>query len=105
MLPRKNRLQRPDFTLLASGKRFSTEHFSCTQKDSDTLKVAIVVSKKTAKKSPDRHLLKRRVSAVLEQNPPPPGLYNIFARKGSQLLSYQEIKTEISTLLRLPHSV
>ncbi len=105
MLPRKNRLQRPDFTILATGKRFSTEHFSCTQKDSSTLKIAIIVSKKTAKKSPDRHLLKRRVSSVLEKTPPPPGLYSIFARKGSNLLSYREIETEIKALLRLPHSV
>ena len=105
MLPRKNRLQRADFNHLTNGKRHSTEHFSCTQKESPVLKVAIVVSKKTAKKSPDRHLLKRRVSAAIEENPPAPGLYNIFARKGSQLLSYHDIKTEISTLLRLPHSV
>ena len=105
MVPRKNRLQRADFTTLSKGRRYSTDYFSCTQLPYSTLKVAIIVSKKTAKSSPDRHLLKRRVSSVIEQNPPPPGLYSIFARKGSPLLSYAQIEKEISTLLRLPDSV
>jgi len=99
MLPRRNRIHRTDFSATNKEKRTTTEHFSCTRADSLTLKVGIIISKKTAKKSTDRHLLKRRISAVVEKIKPQKAKYMIYARKGSETLTYAKIETEITKLL------
>lgn len=101
MLPTKNRLKREDFNTLKGGKRTVTEHFSCTSYPSPLLKVAVVISKKVAKRAVDRHLLKRRIHSVIHKKSPPAGVYNIYARKNSPTLTYAHIEEEIATLLRL----
>lgn len=101
MLPKENRLTRQDFTDIQGGKRTTTEHFSCTSHPSPLLKVAVVISKKVAKRAVDRHLLKRRIHSVIHKKSPPAGVYNIYARKDSLSLTYAQIETEIATLLRL----
>lgn len=105
MLPQEKRLTREDFTAVGAGKRVITTHFSCTKQESSFLKVAIVISKKVAKKATDRNLLKRRVHAVIHKKSPPKGVYIIYARKNSQTLSYKEIEQELTTLLSLGSSV
>ena len=100
MLPKAQRLTKDDFKTLEKGKRSISAHFSCTKQPSSFLKVAIIISKKAAKKAVDRHLLKRRVSAVIHKNPPPAGYYCIYARTGSNLLPYSQIVEEITALLR-----
>lgn len=105
MLRKQNRLQRADFVSLEKGRRAASEHFSCTQKDAESFRVAVIVSKKVAKNASERHLLKRRVLSVIEEHTPSHGLYSVYARKNSTLLPFSKIKEEIRALLRLPTSV
>lgn len=105
MLPKENRLKREDFNTLKGGKRIVTEHFSCTSHPSPVLKVAVVISKKVAKRAVDRHLLKRRIHSVIHKKSPLAAVYNIYVRKNSPALTYAQIEEEIGALLRFPSSV
>src|SRR3989344_5669108 len=98
MLSREHRLSRLDFTALKRGKRATTEHFSCSFRRGAPLRVGIVISKKVAKKATDRHLLKRRMSAIIEKERLQNGHYAFYARKDSPTLSFPHIKEEITTL-------
>ncbi|MDO8624319.1 MAG: ribonuclease P protein component [bacterium] len=97
MFPRRKRLTREDFIRLSREKRFHSRHFSLiiSPKVSG---YAVVVSKKTAKLSTARHLLKRRVLAALRSLPLPPAVV-VFAKDSATALSFAEIKTELATLL------
>ena len=104
MLPRIKRLTRADFSAVTQGKRAVTGHFSISYRISKTPKLAIVISKKIAKKAAERHLLKRRISSVLEKSS---FLHSavVYARAGSPLLSFSELEAEIKELLRNTISV
>jgi ribonuclease P protein component len=97
MFKRDIRLKRDDFARIARGKRLHSTHFSAIV--SPHLKgYAVVVSKKVAKLSVARHLLKRRVLAALRALPLPPALV-IFAKDSAASLSFADIKQELATLL------
>ncbi len=98
MIARRNRLAREDFPiLLKSGKRAVSEHFSITY-SKKTKGCAVVVGKKIIKTSVGRHKIKRRVQYVLNMSEINYS-YVIFAKKGANLLSFMDLKKEISTLL------
>lgn len=99
MLPQAKRLTRDDFTQVTKGKRAITGHFSLSYKQTPFSKGAVVVSKKVAKKATERHLLKRRVLAVVSKGLPPQTAVIVYARAGSGTLSFSSIKTEITELL------
>jgi len=98
MIARRNRLARADFpTLLKSGKRAFSEHFSIIYSDV-VCGYAVIVSKKIIKTAIGRHLIKRRVFSILCANTTPRGCV-VFAQKGAQELSFSKIKKEINLLL------
>ena len=99
MVPRTKRLSRADFTSVAKGKRAVSAHFSLTYRITQESKVAVVVSKKIAKKATQRHLLKRRVLAVVRDILPPATSIIVYARKESVALPYSHIQKEMKELL------
>lgn len=60
---------------------------------------AAVVSKAVAKRSPDRHTLKRRMLDVMRPYVRPDQYLVAYARAGSPALSYKELTHELSSLL------
>ena len=73
-----------------------------TEKKDDLARIAIIVSAKVAKKSMDRHLNKRKISACLEKdlNLIKPGQYLIFqVQKDITKLESATLVKEIKTLL------
>jgi ribonuclease P protein component len=100
MLPRAKRLTRADFAQVAKGKRALSAHFSVTVLSSPIGRAAAVVSKKVAKRSVDRHQLKRRILAVAASHIQNGRSFVVFARGGSPALSSQALRQELTTLLR-----
>jgi len=94
MFPRKSRLSRASFGVAASSKRrAATPHFSLSASKEAT-GYAVVVSKKVAPRSVDRHAIKRRVLAILQAETLPPSLI-VYARAGARGLSFTQIKQEL----------
>jgi ribonuclease P protein component len=103
MFPRRNRLSRPEFALVSgdrSAKRLTSPHFSIVISRAEGVQgCSIVVAKKVAKSSISRHLLKRRIrESIREWSTGNFGLI-VFARTGSQLLSYNDLFGELNQLL------
>lgn len=63
---------------------------------------AVVVSKKVARLSVTRHRIKRRVLAALRTLELPYALI-VFPRASASSVSYQDIQTELATLLSKNH--
>jgi ribonuclease P protein component len=101
MSKRRLHLSRPDFTNTAqdkNAKRAVSTHFSITVSKKG-VGSAVVVSKKVAKSSVERHLLKRRVrEAVAPWNSDAYALI-VYARAGAGSLPYSAIVSELSPLL------
>jgi ribonuclease P protein component len=99
---RRIHISRPDFTAVSSdrsAKRLISRHFSITSSNKG-IGVAVVVSKKVAKSSVERHLLKRRVREVVAPFSSDKNAIIVYARPGALLLPFSEITTEISALLQ-----
>lgn len=99
MLPRPKRLDRASFGPSASGKRLISAHFSVSYTPSPLGRAAVVVSKKVAKTSVARHLLKRRVTAAIAPYVLPGHTFVVYARAGSPTLSFPALKNELTALL------
>lgn len=94
------RLSRALFAPNSHEKRVVGPHFSVTYRLLDGHGgCASVISKKVAKRSVDRHLLKRRMSAALRPWCSPTRSIVVYARPGSLALPYQEVCAEIEGLL------
>ena len=102
MLTQKSRLLRADFSGVERGARLSSPHLSLTYRRTDALegRFAVVVSKKVAKRSVDRHLLKRRALEVIKLFGGQGLACVIYARQGASALSFQALKTELLELLK-----
>ena len=99
---RRIHLSRPDFTAVSSdraAKRLTSSHFSITISNKG-IGVAVVVSKKVAKSSVERHLLKRRIREVVAPFSTDKGAVIVYARPGAAALPFSEITTEIHALLQ-----
>lgn len=106
MLPRSQRLTRGHFTASQkTAKRLSGEYFTLVVSPSPVFRGAVVVSKKVAAKAVLRNLIKRRVMHVLEKNPPLPGTYVVYAKKGAAALPFSKIEEEVTSLLKKIKSV
>lgn len=100
MLKRGLRLKRSTFPAVGVGARTKSEHFSIVSGTSKSSSgCAVVVSKKVAKKSVDRHLLKRRVQAVMAPFCKKGRFIVVYAKNGSEKLNFQTLKKELVTLL------
>lgn len=104
MLPKRLRLSRAAFPAVSAGVRGASTHFSyVATKTPGRSGCAAVVSKKVAKRSVDRHLLKRRMLSVAEEFCTPGRSLIVYARAGSLSLPFSTLKKELGELLnRLP---
>lgn len=99
-LPRKLRVSRTVFSASPKeAKRAQTEHFSLTTTPSEGGGLAAVVSKKVAKRSVDRHLLKRRMLEVMRPFHKENYSLIAYARGGSPSLPFKTLKAEFEELL------
>ncbi len=85
-----------------SGRRLSTEHLNVVIPH-EGHGYAVVVSKKVARLSVARHLLKRRVLAALRAIAKPPTLI-VFPKAGATSVPYATLHKELTELLsKTPH--
>lgn len=103
MLPRNMRLSRAHFASSnprGPEKRLVSSHFSVSLRTvAGNGGCAVVISKKVAKLSVSRHLLKRRVLAVIRPYCTKDRSLIIYARPGAAALSFGALKDELSSLL------
>jgi ribonuclease P protein component len=104
MLPKKNRLERRDFSkILVSSRFLSTKHLGLRYKtDLIGPKVGASISKKVSKSAVSRNTFRRRVySAVWPYiNLLPKGLYLISAKSSADNLKSEALKIELEELLK-----
>lgn len=99
MLPKSLRLTRQTFPDTRGMKRVTSAHFSISYGDSTSGGVAVVISKKVARLAVSRHLLKRRVLAVLRPYVSPKRILVVHTRAGAASLSFPELKEELLSLV------
>jgi ribonuclease P protein component len=97
MFSRRRRVSRGDFKAALVGRRLSSEHFSVVVPHHAS-GYAVVLGKQAARLSTERHLVKRRVLAVLESLSLPRGLI-VFPKPSATHLSFADLKTELIKLL------
>ncbi len=101
MTPSSHRLPRAGFEQVVGMRRAASQHFSIFYQDDAPLwGGAAVVSKKVGRRAVDRHLLKRRIKAVMQSWVVPGRVIVIHARKGAATRTFPELKTELAALLR-----
>jgi ribonuclease P protein component len=101
MLPRSRRLPRAGFEQIAGLKRSASRHFSISYMASAPVSGgAVVVSKKVAKHSVDRHQLKRRIKAVMKPWCLSGRVLIVHARTGAATLPFSELEPELTALLQ-----
>ncbi len=94
------RLSRAHFAPTGPETRVASPHFSLSLRQApETGGCAVVVSKKIAKLSVLRHLLKRRVLSVLKPYCAKDLALIVYARPGANALPYQVLKDELENLL------
>jgi ribonuclease P protein component len=94
------RLTRRGFEEAQGLSRIHTPHFSISYKNGvSTGGSAVVVPKRVIKGAVQRHLLKRRVKAVLRPYSSPSRVLVISAKKGADTLSFDELSRELSSQL------
>jgi ribonuclease P protein component len=102
MAKRLLRLSRQDFATVANdktAKRATSAHFSATCSGA-AVGCAVVVSKKVAKSSVSRHVVKRRTREAMRVACNDSRAVIVYARAGAAELSYDAIVEEISPLLQ-----
>ena len=97
MFPRRKRLSRDNFKGVATGRRLSSPHFSVTVPRTGT-GYAVVVGKGAVRLSTGRHLLKRRILAILTGIALPQTLV-VFPKASAGTLSNADLKTELTDLI------
>lgn len=99
MLPRRLRIPRAAFPDGRQGNRASSSSFSLVSTPSPRGGAAAVVSKAVAKRSVDRHLLKRRILAILRPFVRGDRHVVIYAKKQALTLPFSALKDELAGLL------
>ena len=100
MIPRMMRLSRAHFAPTGPEKRLVSSHFSLSLRLNQTEGgCAVVVSKKVARLSVSRHLLKRRVLSIIRPWCTKDRALVLYARPGSQALPFSVLKEELEELL------
>jgi ribonuclease P protein component len=100
MLPRFLRLGRAGFGQMRGLSRTSTPHFSISYSTSPAAGgTAVIVPKKVIKGAVQRHLLKRRLRAILRPWSSADRTLIVSARNGAGDLPYPEVESELSTAL------
>ncbi len=99
MIPRARRLPRAGFGALVRAKRLSSPHFTVSAAPTPRGGGAVVVPKKVAPRSVDRHLLKRRALTILAPWCRPHLALVIYAKAGSPFLPFAALRNELTSLL------
>jgi ribonuclease P protein component len=112
MLPKRRRISRHIFPEgPGAGKVFHAPHLSLRMTPDATgqSRHSIVVSKKTARRAVDRHLIKRRVYESIARHDKahtlPLGRYVFFAKKDVHTLPFRVLEDEVDLLLREASSI
>lgn len=95
------RLSRAHFAPRGPEKRAQSAHFSLSFRPAEpsTGGCAAVISKKVAKYAVSRHLLKRRIYAVLRPFCTDAQAIVVYARPGAPTLPFSDIQEELTQLL------
>jgi ribonuclease P protein component len=100
MLPRSRRLSRAGFEQIAGFRRSTSRHFAMSFAEQAAIPgVGVVVSKKVAKHSVDRHLLKRQIREIVRPWITESRAFVLFARTGASTLTFSELEAELTALL------
>lgn len=100
MLPRSLRLTRRGFEESRGLRRAHSPHFSISYGYSETAAgSAVIVPKKVVKGAVTRHLMKRRIRAILRPYSSSNRILIVSAKAGADALPYAEIEKEISSVL------
>jgi len=100
MLPRSLRLTRRGFEDNRGLRRAHSPHFLISHGPAATEGgSAVIVPKKAVKGAVARHLLKRRIRALLQPYSSPSHVIIVTAKTGANDLSYAQIHEELSPLL------
>ncbi len=105
MLSRKYRATRPEVEqVIKTGTTVSGNLFyaKISREAKEMPKFAIVISKKIEKTSAGRHLLKRRISSVIEKKISDIKTKKIaifFPKKINERINYKKIKKDISSII------
>jgi ribonuclease P protein component len=100
MIPRRTKLSRQDLAGFRPKTRVESPHFSVSLGSEEGPKgFAIVVSKKVARLSVSRHLLKRRIASMLRELPPFDRAVVVYAKAGSPALPFANAKKELLDLI------
>lgn len=95
MLSKKERLSRETFNrFFVSGKRFNTDSLTLVYTPHPTLHVAIVISKKVAKKAVARNKLRRQLYALVREIMVH-SVWIIVVRKTAKIPSRATLKDEL----------
>jgi ribonuclease P protein component len=102
MLPKNSRISRKEFpNLLASSSFFHSPHFSLRIAHSTKTQIAVSVSKKISKKASTRNTIRRRTYSSLRDTLKNinPSMLLFVAKKGSEHIKGEALKSEIDRLL------
>ncbi|CAN5710321.1 hypothetical protein BH11PAT2_BH11PAT2_08670 [soil metagenome] len=102
MLPRPLRLTRQGFSNTRGLKRVHSTHFSLSYGKAETEGLGgsgVIVPKKAVRSAVARHLLKRRLRAILLPYSTPSRTLIISARAKADTLSFGELQNELSALI------
>lgn len=100
MKQHRMRLSRAHFAPSGPETRLASAHFSLSlRKAASAGGCAVVVSKKVARLSVTRHLLKRRVFSVIRPHCLSDRALILYARPGAAALSFQDLETELRELM------
>jgi ribonuclease P protein component len=105
MFPRSLRLSRAGFENSRRLPRTATPHFSLSYgRLPNAAGIGIIVPKKVAKSSVERHLLKRRIREIIREASKLQKLSGatliVTARKGASTLHINELKDELSGAIK-----
>lgn len=100
MIPSRARLPRHGFGLLRTLPKAHSAHLTLAYGEGQPVSgAAVVVPKKAAKKAVFRHLLKRRLRALMAPYAAPDRTIVFFAKQGADTLPFPVLKEEAEALL------
>lgn len=103
MLSKKERLNREEFShFFAIGRRFHTSCVQCIYTPHDTVHVAVVISKKSAKHAVVRNKLRRQIYAIVRlygSKQAFSGVFIFLVKKDMIGKTYTEIQKEIQSMI------
>ena len=103
MIPRKNRIPRKLFGEIISSRNYlNSGPLTLRIAPSKDVRVAVSVSKKVSKKAVVRNTTRRRIYNILLSSLPhfKPGLYLVVTKPGAEKIKGEQLRKEISNLIR-----